>query len=56
MESQNSNTFTQKDLMQHLLQVSQHTATRDELNNVRHELISYIDKRFAKLEDKMDKK
>lgn len=30
--------FTQKELMQHLLNVSQHTATREELTDARKEL------------------
>ena len=30
--------FTQKELMQHLLQAAQHSATREELNQVRNEL------------------
>ena len=37
------NEFTQKDLMLHLLQVSQHTVTREE--------ISKIDDRFDKIDD-----
>ena len=45
----NPNDFTQKDLMLHLLQVSQHTVTREEVK----EDISQIDKKLDKLDDKI---
>jgi chaperonin cofactor prefoldin len=45
----NANDFTQKDLMLHLLQVSQHTVTREEVK----EDISQIDKKLDKLDDKI---
>jgi|SaaInlStandDraft_6_1057023.scaffolds.fasta_scaffold48379_3 hypothetical protein len=38
MESEDPNTFTQKDLMQNLLHASQHAATREELDGVRRDL------------------
>ena len=44
------NNFTQKDLMLHLLQVSQHTVTREEVK----EDISQIDKKIDKLERSID--
>ena len=47
----NPNDFTQKDLMLHLLQVSQHTVTREEVK----EDISQIDKKLDKLDDKISK-
>ena len=37
-------TFTQKDLMKHLLNVSQHAATREELSSVRDDLMSVSQK------------
>jgi multidrug resistance efflux pump len=37
-ENTPTNEFTQKDLMQHLLNVSQHVATREELSEVKAEL------------------
>ena len=48
----NPNDFTQKDLMLHLLQVSQHTVTREEVK----EDISQLDKKIDKLEDSMNKR
>ena len=38
MESEDPNTFTQKDLMQNLLHACQHAATREELDGVRRDL------------------
>ena len=43
--------FTQKDLMQHLLNVAQHTATREDLADMRKE----IDDKFDKVDAKFDK-
>ena len=48
----NPNDFTQKDLMLHLLQVSQYTVTREELK----EDIGLLDKKIDKLSSDMDKK
>ena len=42
--------FTQKDLMQHLLNVAQHTATREDLSEMRKE----SDDKFDKLDSKID--
>ena len=44
MESEDPNTFTQKDLMQNLLHASQHAATREELDAVRRDLKDDISK------------
>jgi len=38
MSAYNPDTFTQKDLMYHLLQVAQHTVTREELQSVKIDL------------------
>ncbi|MBT7082481.1 MAG: hypothetical protein HN929_13635, partial [Chloroflexi bacterium] len=46
------NTFTQKDLMQHLLNASQHVATREELLDVKSDMdrrFELVDKRFDEL-------
>jgi predicted nuclease with TOPRIM domain len=54
----NPNDFTQKDLMLHLLQVSQHTVTREELKEDIADLkndISKVEARFDKVEDKISK-
>ena len=54
----NPNDFTQKDLMLHLLQVSQHTVTREELKEDIADLkndISKVEARFDKVDDKFDK-
>ena len=54
----NPNDFSQKDLMLHLLQVSQHTVTREELKEDISDLkndISKVDARFDKVDDKFDK-
>ena len=45
----NPNDFTQKDLMLHLLQVSQHTVTREEVK----EDISQIDNKLDKIDGKI---
>ena len=45
----NPNDFTQKDLMLHLLQASQHTVTREELK----EDISRLDTKFDKVESSL---
>ena len=47
----NPNDFTQKDLMLHLLQVTQHTVTREELK----EDISKVELQVQKLDTKIDK-
>ena len=47
----NPNDFTQKDLMLHLLQVSQHTVTREKVK----EDILQIDKKLDKLDEKISK-
>ena len=52
MEQQDPNTFTQKDLMQHLLNASQHVATREELLDVKSDMdrrFELVDKRFDEL-------
>ena len=52
MEQQDPNTFTQKDLMQHLLNASQHVATREELQDVKSDMdrrFELVDKRFDEL-------
>jgi chaperonin cofactor prefoldin len=46
----NPNDFTQKDLMLHLLQVAQHSATREDVK----EDIGKLDIKFDKLESKLD--
>ena len=54
----NPNDFTQKDLMLHLLQVSQHTVTREELKEDISDLkndISKVDARFDKMDEKISK-
>ena len=58
----NPNDFTQKDLMLHLLQVSQHTVTREEvkedisaLDNKLDKLESKFEVRFDKINEKFDK-
>ena len=50
MEQQDPNTFTQKDLMQHLLNASQHVATREELQDVK----SDMDRRFEQVDKRFD--
>ena len=47
--------FTQKDLMQHLLNATQHAATREELIKVEINLDNKIDKFEANLNNKIDK-
>ena len=52
MEQQDPNTFTQKDLMQHLLNASQHVATREELLDVKSDMdrrFELVDKRFEQV-------
>ena len=54
----NPNDFSQKDLMLHLLQVSQHTVTREELKEDISDLkndIAKVDARFDKMDDKISK-
>jgi|APSaa5957512535_1039671.scaffolds.fasta_scaffold111886_1 phage-related tail protein len=46
----NTENFTQKDLMQHLLNVAQHTATREDLAIMRKE----SDEKFEKLDSKIE--
>ncbi len=54
----NPNDFSQKDLMLHLLQVSQHTVTREELkediSDLKHD-IAKVDAKFDKVDDRFDK-
>jgi tetrahydromethanopterin S-methyltransferase subunit G len=54
MQNEDINTFTQKDLMQHLLQASQHAATREELQAVKQELIADSDKRFGQVDKRFE--
>ncbi len=49
MANEDPNTFTQKDLMQHLLHATQHAATREELQSVKQEIVADIDRRFDEL-------
>jgi peptidoglycan hydrolase CwlO-like protein len=54
----NPNDFTQKDLMLHLLQVAQHSATREDVKSDIAELkidIDKIDEKFDKVDAKFDK-
>ena len=54
----NPNDFSQKDLMLHLLQVAQHTVTREELKEDISDIKEYIAKvetRFDKVEARFDK-
>ena len=54
----NPNDFSQKDLMLHLLQVAQHTVTREELKEDISELkndISKVDARFDKVDARFNK-
>ncbi|MDF1875921.1 hypothetical protein JHD48_09255 [Sulfurimonas sp. SAG-AH-194-I05] len=61
----NPNDFSQKDLMLHLLQVAQHTVTREELkediSDLKHDIskvearFDKVDARFDKVEEKFDK-
>ena len=54
----NPNDFSQKDLMLHLLQVSQHTVTREELKEDISDLkndIAKVDAKFDKVDAKFDK-
>ena len=54
MSSEDPNTFTQKDLMQHLLHATQHAATREELQAVKQEIVSDIDKRFEQVDKRFE--
>ena len=54
MPNEDPNTFTQKDLMQHLLHATQHAATREELQTVKHEIVADIDKRFEQMDKRFD--
>ena len=54
MSNEDPNTFTQKDLMQHLLHATQHAATREELQTVKQELVSDIDKRFEQVDKRFE--
>ena len=58
MESEDPNTFTQKDLMQNLLHASQHAATREELDGVRRDLkadILKVESSISKIDSKFDR-
>ncbi|MBL0707440.1 MAG: hypothetical protein JJW00_00105 [Sulfurimonas sp.] len=50
----NANDFTQKDLMLHLLQVTQHSATREDVKSDIHELSTQIDKRFEQVDKRFE--
>jgi septal ring factor EnvC (AmiA/AmiB activator) len=50
----NPNEFTQKDLMLHLLQVTQHSATREDVKADIQELSSQIDKRFEQVDKRLE--
>jgi len=50
----NPNDFTQKDLMLHLLQVAQHSATREDVRDDIDKLDKKIDTGFNKLDAKID--
>ena len=54
MANEDSNAFTQKDLMQHLLHASQHVATREELQTVKQEIVADIDKRFEQVDKRFE--
>jgi len=54
MSNEDPSTFTQKDLMQHLLHASQHAATREELQTVKQEIVADIDKRFEQVDKRFD--
>ena len=54
MPNEDPSTFTQKDLMQHLLHASQHAATREELQTVKHEIVADIDKRFEQVDKRFE--
>lgn len=46
--------FTQKDLMHHLLNATQHSATREELNAVRNDIITDMDRRSEQVDKQLD--
>ena len=52
----NSNEFTQKDLMLHLLHVSQHTVTREELKEDISDLKAELNDKIDRLDAKFDKR
>ena len=54
MSNEDPSTFTQKDLMQHLLHASQHAATREELQTVKQEIVADIDKRFEQVDKRFE--
>ena len=54
MSNEDPSTFTQKALMQHLLHASQHAATREELQTVKHEIVADIDKRFEQVDKRFE--
>jgi len=49
MQMNDVNTFTQKDLMHHLLQAAQHAVTREELQTAKAEIIADMDRRFEQV-------
>ena len=51
LKKENNKEFTQKDLLLHLLSVSQHSATREEMEKK----FDNIDVKFDKIDDKFDK-
>jgi chaperonin cofactor prefoldin len=50
----NANDFTQKDLMLHLLNVTQHSATREDVKSDILELSSQVDKRFEQVDKRFE--
>ncbi len=50
----NSNEFTQKDLMLHLLNVTQHSATREDVKSDISELSGQVDKRFEQIDKRFE--
>jgi chromosome segregation ATPase len=54
-EEMNTRDFTQKDLMLHLLQVTQHTVTREELKDEISKTEQVLNEKIDKLDKKIDK-
>jgi len=55
-ENMNPNEFTQKDLMLHLLHVSQHTVTREDLKDDIFKVETSLNQKFESLESSIDKR
>ena len=56
MTDKKTESYTQKDLMQHLLNVAQHSATREDMSEMRAEFNDRFDKvdaKFDKINDKI---